>query len=462
LHSVHERAVEFGLVSIRISVRKLSVGWSSVWGMTATLIWPATDPGSPGGGELAWLGEVMAGLDVLSRVDGPAATASSAELVDLMAVLERVKAAAAAAQSAVIVSFGRAQVAAQRAAEVDYRKLGRGIAEQVGLACKVGPTAGARRLETARVLHSDLVGCLDLLARGQISEYVAQLVVVETSHLDAMDRQRVDERLVAAGIDRMSPREAGGAAPHLGKPPPPAGSWGRGRTARSERRVTCRPAPDTIAYLSAFLPVEQGVQCWTALTRHADTAKAGGDERSHGQIMADTLVERLTGQASADTTNIETQLTMPVAALLDPDDPAPADLAGHGPIPAWLAHDLLHGPGRKWWRRLFTAPTTDGATMVVGGDQARRSFTGWLAQLIRLRDRTCAEPFCAAPIRHLDHIVAYRHGGPTTYSNGRGLCERHNYTREMPGWTARRLDPTTVATTTPTDHTYLRRSPEPP
>jgi hypothetical protein len=217
-----------------------------------------------------------------------------------------------------------------------------------------------------------------------------------------------------------------------------------------------------MSYLSAFLPVEQGVQCWTALTRHADSARAGGDRRTRDQIMADTLVERLTGQTRTDAVNVEIQLTMPISSLLDPDDPAPADLAGHGPVPGWLAQDLLRGAGRRWWRRLFVAPQVDGGTVVVGGDPIRRSFTGWLAQLIRLRDRTCSEAFCDAPIRHLDHIVAYREHGPTTYANGRGLCERHNYAREMPGWSAMRLDPATVSTTTPTGHTYLRRCPEPP
>ena len=52
-----------------------------------------------------------------------------------------------------------------------------------------------------------------------------------------------------------------------------------------------------MAWLSAYLPVEQGVACWAALRQHTDTLKASGDERSRDQIMADTLVERLTGQS---------------------------------------------------------------------------------------------------------------------------------------------------------------------
>jgi HNH endonuclease len=84
------------------------------------------------------------------------------------------------------------------------------------------------------------------------------------------------------------------------------------------------------------------------------------------------------------------------------------------------------------------------------------------------RPRTCRNPFCGAPIRHLDHITRHTDGGTTSYSNGRGTCERCNYTREMPGWQisvidAEHLDkPHTMIITTPTGHHYLSRAPDPP
>jgi hypothetical protein len=150
---------------------------------------------------------------------------------------------------------------------------------------------------------------------------------------------------------------------------------------------------------------------------------------------------------------VEVNLVMPIDGLLDPQHPEPADLPGHGPIPAELARLIIGaGPGPRWWRRLFTAPTGwDEENAIVGGDRTARRFTGALAKLINLRDgATCREPFCGAPIRHYDHIVPYRAGGPTSYTNGRGVCERHNYTREMPGWSVELLadHPHIVITTT--------------
>ena len=136
-----------------------------------------------------------------------------------------------------------------------------------------------------------------------------------------------------------------------------------------------------------------------------------------------------------------------------------------GLLPAGLVRELLvNAQARSWWRRLFTRPTKSAGQLVVDLDQRRRRFTGWLAELIRWRDWTCRDPYCDAPIRHLDHIHRHTDGGPTTGLNGRGVCERGNYIRELPGWTVRLLDPDshTVVTITPTGHQYLSNPPEPP
>jgi len=129
-----------------------------------------------------------------------------------------------------------------------------------------------------------------------------------------------------------------------------------------------------------------------------------------------------------------------------------------------LARELIvNAQARAWWRRLFTRPTRDGG-QVVDLDHRRRRFTGWLAELIRWRDWTCRDPYCDAPIRHLDHLHRHHDGGPTTPANGRGVCERGNYVRELPGWSVRLVDPDThtVITTTPTGHRYVSNPPEPP
>jgi hypothetical protein len=101
-----------------------------------------------------------------------------------------------------------------------------------------------------------------------------------------------------------------------------------------------------------------------------------GVARTRDQIMADTLVERLTGQARAVDVAAEVAITIPVTALTGEAGGATAEVVGHGPIPAELAKEILaESAGRRWWRRLFTAPHGG----IAGGDPRRRCFDGVLA-----------------------------------------------------------------------------------
>lgn len=387
---------------------------------------------------------------------------ADAARIDQIATLERIQAAAAATQAALMVGFARSQVEAQQQAVLaDPRAVGRGIADQLALACRVSPSEGSRRLGVARALHVELPSTAALLRDGRISAYVAGLVASESRHLDPDRRRAVDGR-VAAELADCAPRRAAMLARKYAYEADPQGYVQRGRTARADRRVGLRPAPDTMAILSGFLPVEQGVACLAALRTHTDSVKNTGDQRSRDQIMADTLVERITGQAAAADVQAEVAIVVPVDALVRPDAGSTAEVVGYGPIPAALAKDVLAGSrGRRWWRRLFAAPH-DGVT---GGDPARRCFDGTLAALVGYRDGgRCREPFCDAPARQVDHIVPHRSGGPTTFTNGRATCVRSNQVREMPGWQVRLVHdgrgehPHTVVTVTPTGHAYTSRA----
>ncbi len=69
----------------------------------------------------------------------------------------------------------------------------------------------------------------------------------------------------------------------------------------------------------------------------------------------------------------------------------------------------------------------------------QRCFTGALRRAIELRDRHCTHPGCRVPAEHchVDHIIEWTDGGPTSQDNGRLLCPTHN--RQRPG----RTDPPT-------------------
>jgi hypothetical protein len=301
------------------------------------------------------------------------------------------------------------------------------------------------------------------LRAGLISEWRATLLARETACLTREHRAAVDRELAAdpATLEGMGDRALVGRARSLAYRLDPQAAVRRVAKAESERRVTLRPAPDTMAVLTALLPVAQGVTAYAALTRAADSARAAGDPRTRGQVMADTLVARLTGAGAAAGAPVALRLVMTDRALLA-GGTDPAHLDGYGPAPAAVARRIVaDARDQTWLRRLYTHPDTG---ELVAMDARARRFPTRLSELITLRDQICRTPWCDAPVRHADHARRVAQGGDTSAANGQGLCERCNYVKEVPGWSAE-PDPASrpgqhlVSTTTPTGHSFTSRPP---
>ena len=95
-------------------------------------------------------------------------------------------------------------------------------------------------------------------------------------------------QLVGSVISRRRRRRRGSGSGWI------LGVCGAGGKAEGDRRVSCRPAPDLMTYVTALVPVAWGVAVYAALVKHAAAAKAAGDPRSRGQLMADEFVSRIT------------------------------------------------------------------------------------------------------------------------------------------------------------------------
>ncbi|WP_235835494.1 MULTISPECIES: DUF222 domain-containing protein [Arthrobacter] len=563
--------------------------------LTDTTTIPATTAGAP---------EITAATDSSAGAGG--------ELIAQLRLLEDLKSAIAGAQARITVAFDTARRRAHANLGVPAAEQGKGVAAQVALARRESPAKGARLLGLARALVVEMPRTLAALETGQLNEWRATLLVKETACLTAVDRAGVDAELApdTGTLNGAGDKAVIAAARAAAYRRDPGSVTRRAARAVTERHVSLRPAPDTMTYLTALLPVAQGVAVHAALSRHADTLRssAGGEARSRGQVMADTLVERTTG-TRAGITGIDLQLVMTDRTLLQGHS-EPARIPGYGIVPATWARTLLttnpgptehhpetghnggdrqesgdgthrdgqkpgpeaeqagpggrsrragrtgtrkdgpkHGSGQDgqqpgievgqagpggrsrrdgqkpgagrrsrtgtgkdgqdrgsrrshragqehrtgqqrdqgavhsavvgarrpgpedspsdetafkvWLRRLFTAP---GSGELAAADSKARLFPPGLRRLIQVRDNTCRTPYCDAPIRHLDHILAWHLGGTTNQNNGAGLCEACNHTKELPGWSTRTHKPQpgrrhAFELVTPTGHSYESTAP---
>jgi Domain of unknown function (DUF222) len=399
-------------------------------------------------------------FELLSTVD-PASAESA--LVERIAELERVKCAAAAGQARAAAALDAARRAAEAGAGMPAARRGRGIASEIALARRDSPARGNRHLGFAKALVHEMPHTLAALEIGVLSEWRATLIVRESACLDVEDRRALDAELCSESskLNGIGDARLVAAAKTIAYRLDPHAVVDRAAKAETERTVSIRPAPDTMTYLTALLPVAQGVSVYAALRREADTC---ADGRSRGQVMADALVERVTGRSAAVATPIAVNLVLSDESLVGGSS-TPADVCGYGPIPAAVARELVSGAvnderSRATLRRLYAHPES-GA--LVAMESRARLFPRGLAAFIRFRDQRCRTPYCDAPIRHLDHARPWAADGPTNAGNGLGLCERCNHVKEVAGWVVTpEVDETSwhaAKFTTPTGTSYRSGAP---
>ena len=424
------------------------------------------------------------GLDaVVDRLVVLDETLTDADRTALLASLQRLERAAQAAQLRVMLALDedrhdQREQASGRAS--DRGSSAPGVAAQVGAALGCSASAAGFRLGLARVADRELPRLAGLHRRGLVSVDHVRAVAAATIGVGRDDRLTVDEE-VAPHAAGWTVRELEARARAIAYELDPGAATAAHDRAVADRHVSGRPVAGAMMRLSALLPLVEGVACLASLGRGAQAAKAAGDARSVSQLRADLLVQRITGEAPG-CMPVEVGVVMSDLTAFGTGDTA-AWLPGYGPVPAPVARRLLRGqderhhgshpengcgdgdghvlrdgdtspgyvPGEGvdgddpavlaraadvFLRRLYTHPDTG---QLVALDARGRTFDGALRRLIVWRDGTCRAPGCDSPIRHVDHVQAWRDGGPTSASNGVGVCEAHNYAHEAAGHTAHGL-----------------------
>ena len=374
--------------------------------LTAALA--ATSVASQVAGVRAWLSSIDVG------------SLSDRERVDVVAELERLKGAASAAQARATDHLRRSRE------EAAPRDAARSVGSEVALARRESPSLGDRFVGLSRALVHEMPSTMRALTAGVIGERHAVVVVQATSTLSLADRAEVDRR-VGPLLGRLGAGAAGRAARRVAAELDAASVVRRMEAAARSRRVTVRPAPDGMAYLTVLAPLRETVGAYAALRARAAAVvggqcpEEGPDGRGVGAVMADTATRAMSGRAAGQVQPLEVHLVMTDTALLGPDarsrarggsgsprpstdsvatsstatvaasskgtvmmsapnpvaplspNPVmePARIPGHGSVPAPVARRWIReaDEGSVWLRRLYTGP--DGRDLVAMDSRRR-------------------------------------------------------------------------------------------
>src|SRR5690625_2457740 len=366
--------------------------------------------------------------EFVSAVGSLPPAGSEADKIDQLQALEQAKRALAAVQAEITNAFVEQRQAAETDARVPTSLQLKGIEAEVGLARGESPYVGAALTHTATALCTVLPHTMAALAAGRVSEYHTRIVAEQTNHLTDAHRREIDAA-IAHRLGKASSAQLRKLVQGHAYRLEPAAAAQRAAQNQDRRGVSLDPAGDGKVYVTAELATHQGLAVMDALTKLTDkrlaakakAAKANGEtgnaSLSRDQTMADIFVELLTGQTTATGVRAEVIVVMDDETLFGDAD-VPAWIPGHGPLPAGMVKDWLADPeAEKFIRRMYTRPT-DG--QLVALESRRRRFPDGLANMILLRDDTCATPGCNSPIEDAYHRQPWAAGFPTSCTNATG------------------------------------------
>ena len=179
---------------------------------------------------------------------------------------------------------------------------------------------------------------------GCLSEWRATLIVRESACLDVEDRRTLDAELCAdlTTLDGLGDARITAEAKKIAYRLDPHAVVDRAVRAESERtRDDPAGRRTAMARVSVLLPMSQGRRrSMPTLHRAAATC---GDGRGRGQVMADTVYERVTGRPAEVPVPVAVNLVITDETLLA-GDTEPARMPGYRADPRGRSHDAWSRP----------------------------------------------------------------------------------------------------------------------
>ncbi|WP_340688556.1 DUF222 domain-containing protein [Amycolatopsis coloradensis] len=367
------------------------------------------------------------------------------------------KDAVAVAQAA---SAGIARLEAIRfraVAQLNRHRAGaRSVTQEVAFALSVVDNHAGAMVAAADALTTRLPHTLGLMDQGKLGGFGAMKVAAATSWLSDENARAVDALLEDRIADK-NPDQVRKAANHAANTIDPEGADKRAEGHRESRRLTLRHGETGVASIEVEdAPVEKAASAYQRIDREARVLKTGGETRTLDQLRADVALDLLLGGRGGVGERSEVFLYMDLFTYLGLNDD-PAEMAGHGSLPAGLARQIATGPNTVL-RRIITDPLS-GQVLDLG--RGRYRPTAGVDEFVRVRDRECRRPGCHRPAQacDIDHSLPWQHGGHTNADELVDLCRRDHRLKDEPGWTYHLAPNGTLSITTPTGQTHTSTPP---
>jgi len=341
----------------------------------------------------------------------------------------------------------------------DDEELGRRtMAAEVAFALRLNRnTAGIMVFEATR-----LVGQLPLfqkaLAEGTISWSHARKMLEVTENLPA-EVLPAFERQVLPAAKKYTATRFGQVAVRVRERLHPVPLEERAAVSAKDRRVLVEPDLNGMAWMKAYMKVDDAQAVFDRLTRMAkklDESDLPKDERRtmdqrRTDVLRDLLVDGVGPDGLGQGIRGTVSITVPVLTLLGTSN-EPAILNGHVPIDAETARRIA-GTATSF-TRILVHPET-GCTLSVG----RESYSppAELKKYTEVRDGTCRAPGCnrQATNSDLDHTQPWSDGGTTSADNLVHLCSPCHRLKHQSSFTTSQKPNGDLVWTSPSGKEYL-------
>ncbi|HET6286142.1 MAG TPA: DUF222 domain-containing protein [Amycolatopsis sp.] len=387
-------------------------------------------------------------MALLEQLTDPSALDSVNTSVSLLNDNDSVAVAQAASEGIARLEAIRFRALAQLSR---HREGARSVTQEVAFALSLVDKHAGAMVAAAEALTTRLPCTLNLMDQGKVSGFGAMKVAAATAWLSDENAQAADalleDRLAGKNSDQIRK-----AANHVAMTVDREGADKRAEHHREGRRLSVRQGETGVASIEVEDgPAEKVNAAYLRIDREAKKLKTGDETRTLDQLRADVALDLLLGGQGGTSERAEVFLYMDLFTYLGLNDD-PAEMAGHGHLPATLARHIATGPDTVL-RRIITDPMS-GQVLDLGRDRYRP--TAGVGEFVRVRDRECRRPGCGRPAQacDLDHSVPWQFGGATTADDLIDLCRRDHRLKDEPGWIYRLASDGTLTVTTPTGQSY--------